>query len=110
MWFDAHGALASLKAEHGRRPPATIATSATRTPLPARKLPRVAEVAEVAAPRALTPNRLAEALDAFEERAALREFDGGQPRAEAEHDALHETAAAFSISAEVLSRQLRTGD
>ena len=46
---------------------------------------------------------MALALDAFEERAAIREFDGGQPRPEADRDALRETAAAYNIAPEVLA-------
>lgn len=45
-----------------------------------------------------------DALDRFEERAAIREIDGGQPRAEAEAAALAETAEAVGASPEVLRR------
>ncbi len=108
MWFDVYGVLASLKAQHGRHPPAISATSATRTLLPARKLARVAEAAGVAAPLASRPaNLISLALDACEERAAIREFDGGQPRPEAEQAALHETAVAYNIAPEVLTRHIR---
>ncbi|NAZ38160.1 hypothetical protein [Rubellimicrobium sp. CFH 75288] len=44
-----------------------------------------------------------DARDAFEERAAIREFDGGQAQAEAERAALGEVAAAFGIAPEQLA-------
>ncbi|WP_176559607.1 hypothetical protein [Rubellimicrobium roseum] len=53
---------------------------------------------------------MAAALDAFEERAAIREFDGGQTRAEAERAALGEVAQAFDIAPELLARHIRTGE
>lgn len=46
-----------------------------------------------------------EALDAFEERAAIREFDGGQTRAEAEARALAEVAQAAGIAPGDLRRR-----
>ncbi|MGY6409898.1 MAG: DUF4326 domain-containing protein [Alkalilacustris sp.] len=45
-----------------------------------------------------------EALDAFEERAAIREADGGQAREEAEAGALAEVAQAAGMAPEALQR------
>ena len=105
MWFDAHGVLASLNTQHGGRPPATSATLTTPSHP---RLPRVAEAAGVAAPLASRPaNLISLALDACEERAAIREFDGGQARSDAEQAALHETAVAYNIAPEVLARHIR---
>jgi hypothetical protein len=81
-------------------------------PLEARKPAlRVASVANVATPAAPAPARPtgnrdgapeALALDAFDERAAIREHDGGQARAEAEAAALAEVAAAAGLTPEGL--------
>ena len=49
---------------------------------------------------ALSPEELA--LDHFEERAAIREFSGGQDRAEAEAAALVEASEASGIAVERL--------
>lgn len=45
----------------------------------------------------MTPDELAR--DAFEERAAIREFDGGQHRTEAERDAWPEARRAAGVTA-----------
>lgn len=105
MLFDPYRALAELRRERRGSGPATSATSATASVL---RSSRVAEVADVAAPLALSSEKLAEAVDAFEERATIREFDGGQPRAEAERGALNETAAAYGIVPEVLAQNIGT--
>lgn len=117
MWFDPLKALADIEA--GQSPASTTSTDATRatraTQAPAAS-PDVAHVAQVAqppAPDSMTgppvcrtcrtcrtpeaietalPDDLQIALDAFEERAAIREADGGQPRGEAEAAALAEVA------------------
>jgi hypothetical protein len=52
----------------------------------------------------------ADALHTFEERAAIRQSDCGQTRAEADRAALAETAAAFNIPPVLLMRRIRTGD
>ena len=81
MWFDTRAALAEIAGS----PPAEHA-------------PRVADVAKVAAP--LPEMMKAElARDAFEERAAIREFDGGQSRAEAERAAWPEARRAAGVTA-----------
>jgi len=46
--------------------------------------------------------KASEALDAFEERAAIREYDGGQARADAEAAAMAEVARAAGMSPEAL--------
>ncbi|WP_176556392.1 hypothetical protein [Rubellimicrobium rubrum] len=46
-------------------------------------------------------------LDCFEERVAIREFDGGLGRQEAERAALGETAAAYGVAPEVLAQRIR---
>ena len=48
---------------------------------------------------------LADALDLFEERAAIREFDGGQSRHKAEHHAAIEAAEAYGLK----PHQIRAG-
>ena len=50
----------------------------------------------------MTPEELA--IDAFEERAAIREYCGGQPRAMAEAAALAEVAQAIGRTPEALRR------
>lgn len=76
MWFDTRAALAEIAGS----PPTEHA-------------PRVAVVAKVAAPLPeMTPEALA--LDLYEERAAIREFDGGQSRPEAERAAWTEARRA----------------
>ena len=77
MWFDARAALGKLELQPST--PATSATSATRAP---NLQPHVAEVADVAAPQ--PHNAEKPDTDAFEERAAICEFDGGLSRADAE--------------------------
>jgi hypothetical protein len=48
------------------------------------------------------PEVLADALDCFEERAAIREYEGGQTRVEAEIAAMHEAAETYGIATEAL--------
>ena len=98
MWFDPRGALAELRGAN--RPPATSATIATRRH---HRPSCVAEVAEVAARPSSDAETLAEARDACEERAAIREFDGGQTRVEAERAALAETAQAYDLTPDTLT-------
>lgn len=110
MWFDARAKLAEIEA----RPPATIATPAT---MQANPEPRVAEVASVATPQrsksalrvakvagVATPSDLELIRDLLEERAAIREFDGGQTQAEAEAGALDDVSRSTGIAAADLSR------
>ena len=92
MWFDARARLAEIEG----RTPATLATPATKRADPA---PRVAEVASVAGPP--DPDLI---HDLYEERAAIREFDGGQTRPEAEVAALAEVARVAGMSPEALRR------
>ncbi len=42
--------------------------------------------------------KIEDAIDHYEERAALREYDGGQTRSEAEREALIEAARAAGVS------------
>jgi membrane-bound lytic murein transglycosylase B len=99
MWFDAHAELArlGLQARSNTWPPATVATTAT-------KHTRVAVVAEVATP---PPSRLV--IDLLEERAAIREYDGGQTRTEAEAAALEDVAQTTGIAPAQLSLLWKTG-
>ncbi|MET4127170.1 hypothetical protein [Roseovarius sp. MBR-6] len=80
MWFNTRAALAEISGK----------------PL-APRAPDVAKVAIVAAP---FPEMSKEELarDIFEERCAIREFDGGQDRAEAERDAWPEAQRAAGIT------------
>lgn len=107
MWFDARAKLAEIAGQ----PPATSATTATKAPIvrpvsqvsqvsqsPETQNPvfRVASVATVATPPAradgLTDWR---AIDAFEERAAILEYDAGMSREAAEVIALEAVRRAF---------------
>lgn len=103
MWFDTQAKLAEI---HGKpQPGPDLPDSAVEIPwndpdeIPPEELaPGVAEVAIVAAPLPeMTPDELA--CDIFEERAAIREYDGGQDQAEAERDAWPEARRAAGITA-----------
>lgn len=95
-WFDPKAALAGLRNEPYS--PATIATSATSHGKNVLEDQNVAEVAEVAPHQTLTED----ARDHFEERAAIREFDGGQRRNDSEHSALREAANAWGVPAHLI--------
>lgn len=92
MWFDANAALAELR--RGRecctQSPATNATPATSHV-------RVAIVADVAMP--CDPATL---FDLLEERAAIREYDGGQSRNDAEVEALAEISNSTGTDMDTL--------
>ncbi len=65
-----------------------------------KKKGRVGRVGTVPVENEKTPagaEVLADALDHFEERAAIREYDGGQPRSDAERETLMEAARAAGI-------------
>ena len=91
MWFDVQAALNKIEGGHA----ATSATSATNDPKTTNNRPNVANVASVATlspAQNTTPNtpgvslrRENLAVELFEERAAIAEFDGGLTRADAEH-------------------------
>jgi len=85
MWFDAYAVLAKIEAgEKLEIEPcytATRATTATNTPETRSK---VAHVARVARAEGSNSENAGPDLDAFEERAAIMEFDGDLTRAEAE--------------------------
>ena len=132
MWFDPHKALAALEARQepdSERPlGATRATRATPTP---EARPDVAQVARVARPGGAETQTSAtgplahvaqvarvarpgaevwrDARDAFEERAAIKEFEAGQPRAQAEAEALAETAASYGLDPLELLAQIERG-
>lgn len=91
MWFDPHAKLAEI----ARHPPATSATTATQTP-EARPVSQMSQVSQAPNPE-ITPEELAR--DLYEERAAIREFCGGQDRAEAERAAWPEARRAAGITA-----------
>lgn len=91
MWFDPHAKLAEI-AGH---PPATSATTATNA-WDARPVSQMSQVSQPPDPE-MTPEELAR--DLYEERAAIREFDGGQDRAEAEAAAWQEARRAAGITA-----------
>ena len=81
MWLDTRAALAEIEGS-----------------APAEPAPSVADVAKVAAPLPeMTKEQLA--CDAFEERAAIREFSAGQSRPEAERAAWQEARRAAGITA-----------
>lgn len=110
MWFDPYAALSGRKHDGGGQPPASSASSANPASRLTLESPRLAEIAGLAAPRASDPETLAVALDSFEERAAIREFEGRQAQADAERAALAETAAAFGVAPETWARYARHGE
>ena len=91
MWFDTRAKLAEI-AGH---PPATFATTATQAPA-VRPVSQMSRVSQAPVPE-MTPEELAR--DLYEERAAIREYDGGQDRAEAEAAAWQEAMRAAGITA-----------
>lgn len=108
MWFDPHAKLAEIVGQ----PPATSATPATNAlpsdfvsqlsqvsqrPAPETVRPHVANVATVAAP--LDP---AVIIDLLEERAAIREYDGCQTRAEAEAGAIADVSTSTATNLETV--------
>jgi hypothetical protein len=114
VWFNPRAKFAEI-AGH---PLATSATTATQAPAapPVSQLSRVSQppeaqnltscVASVASVASPLDRELI--LDLFEERAAIREFCGGQTRAEAEAGALADVAKSTGIHPPTL-RQLRIG-
>ena len=110
--FDPYAKLAEILGQT----PATSATIATQAqpvsqlsqvsqpPEPRKPAFRVAAVAGVATPPnpETPPDAADDAFDHFEERAAIREFDGGQTRAEAEAAALAEASWAVGVAPEAL--------
>lgn len=100
MWFDVQAALAEIEGGDIPAPEARPPAIPAKTAIPSARL---AEIAEIAAPRpaksepVMTPEELAREL--YEERAAIREYDGGQDRAEAEAAAWQEAMRAAGITA-----------
>ncbi len=100
MWFDVHRALLEIEndGQHVAKPA-----------IPANQQVRLAELASLASLQhhrssiAIT-DASEDALDAYEERVAIRVFDGGQPRAEAEAAALIEAANGAGLDANTLRR------
>ena len=82
MWFDVQAALKKLEG-------GLDATSATPATLGAKKSRNLTFVANVASVATLHPSQNTQSetpdIDAFEERAAIAEYDGGLSRADAEH-------------------------
>lgn len=108
MWFDAAKALREIEAgtAPASAPVAHVAHVARGEPpepatAPASSGGRVAHVAAVARPHAPEPD-WQELREAFEERAAIREYDGGQSREDAEAGALLDVAASAGVTADVL--------
>lgn len=96
---------ASLERAQEPRTLPTFPTSPTKTALRGQNVGTVGNVGRVADAEKKTPHTadaLADALDHFEERAAIREHDGGQTRAEAEAAAMLEAAEAYGIPADEL--------
>jgi hypothetical protein len=114
MWFDARAKPAEIRGT----PLATSATLATNAP----NRPPVSQVSQVSQPPedqnlascvasvaiVASPLDRELILDLFEERAAIREFCGGQTRAEAEAGAVGDVAKSTGIYPPTL-RQLRIG-
>lgn len=109
MWFNARAKLAEIQGQA----PATSATPATQTPT-SRLVSQLSQVSQrPAKPAPLRPGPIApiapiaprsrssqtwttqDFIDYYEERAAVRQFDGGQSKAEAEAAALTDTIAQW---------------
>ena len=115
MWFDPRAKLA----ESLGHPPATSATTATQAPVscPVSQLSQLSQAPQCQKP----PFRIAIVAcvatapdpelirDLLEERAAIREYDGGQSRAEAEAGALCDVSRSTGIAAVELSRLWQLG-
>jgi hypothetical protein len=91
MWFDARAKLAEIQGQT----PATTATTATMGAQPG-ILSQLSQLSQRPAPE-MTPDELARC--AFEERAAIRQFDGGQDRETAERMAWSEARRAAGVTA-----------
>jgi hypothetical protein len=92
--FDAKAALHQARKCRGLP---TLPALPTDHPAEAGKVGTVGTVGTVRAPDPeISPEELAR--DIFEERAAIREFDGGQDRAKAEHAARIEADTAAGIT------------
>jgi len=110
MWFDTRAKLAEIAG----KPPATSATTATQAPTahPVSQLSQVSHPPELWKPPShvanvasvATPPDLELIRDLLEERAAIREYDGGHARAQAEAGALDAVARSTGIAADDLSR------
>lgn len=101
MWFDAYAKLAEIEGH----PPCYTCYNCYKT---ARNAAACSNVADVATrPREITPEELAR--DIFEERAAIREYLGGQSRAQAEAAALEEAAKATGMDPRALKLALARG-
>ena len=101
--FDAKAAL--RRARETQELP-TYPTVPTGEPGPPHRVGRVGRVGTHRACEETEADRLALAVDLFEERAAIREHDGGQDRRAAERAALAEAARAAGVSATALARRI----
>ncbi|GIX12818.1 MAG: hypothetical protein KatS3mg118_3003 [Paracoccaceae bacterium] len=103
MWFDVAAALAEIEG----RTPATFATSATRRAegLPVSRMSRKSQGPGSENGDVITPDL---ARDLFEERAAIREHDGGLDRAEAEALAVEDVARILGLPVEAVRAAVMT--
>lgn len=116
MWFDPRAKLAEIL---GHRP-ATSATTATQAPAscPVSQVSQVSQATQGQKPlfgvaivaSVATPPDPELIRDLLEERAAIREYDGGQSRAEAEAGALNDVSRSTGIAAVELSRLWQSHD
>lgn len=90
MWFDPYAKLAEIRAA----PPATSATTATQ---PSHKC-RLSQESQLSQ----APWDVDAIFHELEERAAIREYDGGQSRSEAEAGALDDVAQATGMDRNTL--------
>lgn len=108
MWFDAQAALAAIQRGDDMPNPAIRAIPAN----PASNS-RLAEVAggPGSGDSPTSPHsHLALAVDHFHERAAIREYESGQPRRDAERDALNEAALAWGVDAAKIVGSISDGN
>lgn len=92
MWFDPYAKLAG----DSETPLATSATTATE-PCRNLQMSRMSQLSQA-------PCDVEAIIYELEERAAIREYDGGQERSEAEAKALADVAQVTGISPETLQR------
>lgn len=119
MWFDPDTVLAELEGRSGAMhairaipagPSSMSSTDSTQRaavsalpPAPERQPCTILSACASRAPSSTKESEV-DLLDRFEERAAIREHDGGQPRAEAEAAALAEVAQAAGMAPAALKR------
>lgn len=105
MWFDVKAERAKLQLNTNANPakhanqslPISSFSMFSRAPEADASQSVCATLPAHAGTDPIEPEKMKGAREYFEERAAIREYDGGQPRSEAEADALIEAARATGL-------------